>query len=412
MTQNLNAEVISIGTEILLGELTDTNSVFIARVLRDLGINLYFMTSVGDNQLRISDAIRTALARADVVITCGGLGPTVDDVTRESVAAATDRALAFHQSLLDQIAERFAGFKVKMTENNRRQAFLPEDAILIENPVGTAPAFIVEQGDGAVISLPGVPREMKYLMTERVIPYLRERYNLGIIKARILKTAGIGESSLDDMIGTDLLEQSNPTIGLAAHHGQVDIRVTAKAEQEALADQMIAEMEARIRERVGDFIFGADDDVLETVLVDLLNQRDDKLAVVQAGIGSPISDLIVAAPGGGDVLALKQVFDAPALMSSTYGFDEVSLRDQARSIAEQVSQESGATVGIVVVSNPDIDEDADDVESTIVVVYANGRSRERVYGFGGKSEIVREWVARWALSSAWRMIKEKDDVAG
>lgn len=412
MTQNLNAEVISIGTEILLGELTDTNSVFIARVLRDLGINLYFMTSVGDNQLRISDAIRTALARADVVITCGGLGPTVDDVTRESVAAATDRALVFHQSLLDQIAERFAGFKVKMTENNRRQAFLPEDAILIENSVGTAPAFIVEQGDGAVISLPGVPREMKYLMTERVIPYLRERYNLGIIKARILKTAGIGESSLDDMIGTDLLEQSNPTIGLAAHHGQVDIRVTAKAEQEALADQMIAEMEARIRERVGDFIFGADDDVLETVLVDLLNQRGEKLAVVQAGIGSPISDLIVAATGGGDVLALKQVFDAPALMSSTYGFDEVSLRDQARSIAEQVSQESGATVGIVVVSNPDIDEDADDVESTIVVVYANGRSRERVYGFGGKSEIVREWVARWALSSAWRMIKEKDDVAG
>src|SRR6185369_6662300 len=195
MPENINAEIVAIGTEILLGEITDTNSVFIAKALRDIGINLFFMTSVGDNEKRIADAIRIAMGRSDVVITCGGLGPTIDDMTRQGVAIATDRGLTFHQNLLDKIAERFTNFRAQMTENNQRQAFLPDNAILIENPVGTAPSFIVEHAGSVVISVPGVPREMKYLMTESVIPYLQEHFNLGkgIIKARVLRTAGIGE---------------------------------------------------------------------------------------------------------------------------------------------------------------------------------------------------------------------------
>src|SRR5664279_3009250 len=218
-TQDWNAEVIAIGTEILLGDLTDTNSVFIARTLRDLGVNLYFMTHVGDNEKRIADAIRIALGRAQIVITCGGLGPTIDDMTRQAVADATGRGLTFHQELLDQIAERFRGFRATMTENNRRQAYVPDNAVIIENPVGTAPSFAVENDERVVISLPGVPREMKFLMIEKVVPYLRLRYGISgkVIKAKILKAAGIGESALDEMIGKELLEASNPTVGLAAH---------------------------------------------------------------------------------------------------------------------------------------------------------------------------------------------------
>lgn len=154
MVDNINAEIIAIGTEILLGEITDTNSVYMARELRAIGVNLYYMTSVGDNLQRIADAIRLAMSRADVVITCGGLGPTVDDMTRQAVADATDRELEYQEWLYDQIAARFAGFKVKMTENNRQQAYLPAAAIAIENPVGTAPCFIVEHEGKAVISLP------------------------------------------------------------------------------------------------------------------------------------------------------------------------------------------------------------------------------------------------------------------
>src|SRR5690349_7594823 len=195
MTNSINAEIIAIGTEILLGEITDTNPVYIARLLRDIGVNLYYMTSVGDNEGRIANAIKIACSRAQIVITCGGLGPTIDDMTRQGVAIATDRGLTFHQDLLDKIAERFANFRAKMTENNQRQAFLPDNAILIENPVGTAPSFIVEHAGSVVISVPGVPREMKFLMTESVVPYLQEHFNLGkgIIKARVLRTAGIGE---------------------------------------------------------------------------------------------------------------------------------------------------------------------------------------------------------------------------
>ena len=239
MPENINAEIIAIGTEILLGEITDTNSVYIARLLRDIGLNLYYMTSVGDNEQRISDTIRIALSRAQVVITCGGLGPTIDDMTRQGVATATNRDLVFHQNLLDKIAERFTTFRAQMTDNNRRQAFLPAGAIVIDNPVGTAPSYIVEHEGKIIISLPGVPREMKFLMTESVTPYLREHFNLGngTIKARVLRTAGIGESLLDSQIGNELLQANNPTVGLAAHTGQVDIRITAKADSETQADR-------------------------------------------------------------------------------------------------------------------------------------------------------------------------------
>ena len=305
MTQNVNAEIIAIGTEILLGEITDTNSVFIARVLRDLGINLYFMTSVGDNEGRIADSIRIALSRAQIVITCGGLGPTIDDMTRQGVATATDRGLTFHQHLYDRIAQRFAGFRGTMTENNRRQAYVPDSAIIIENPVGTAPSFIVEQGDGVVISLPGVPREMKFLMNERVVPYLREHFSLGtnIIKAKVLRTAGIGESMLDDLIGTALLGAANPTVGLAAHSGQVDVRITAKAESVDEADAMIAVVEQELRSRIDPYVYGTDDAAISTALVSALKMRGGRVAVCEAGIGDTVSRRLIAESGGANVLA-------------------------------------------------------------------------------------------------------------
>lgn len=409
MAHNLNAEVISIGTELLLGELTDTNSVYIARMLRDLGINLYYMTTVGDNQERISNAICAALSRAQVVITCGGLGPTVDDMTRQAVAEATRRGLVFHQHLLDQIATRFASFKVIMSENNRRQAYVPENALPIENPVGTAPAFIVEHGNGVVISLPGVPREMKYLMTQNVLPYLQNKYQLGIIKARTLKTAGIGESTLDDLLGHDILERSNPTVGLAAHSGQVDVRITAKADHAHLAEQMIAEVEQEIRARVGQFIFGADNDRLEVVLADYLKQYGETLAVVQAGIGDVVAAAIEKS-GGGAVLAASRLFDDPHALrnSSTYP-GATTLRELAAQAARQIRMETGAAAAIAIVSLPDVNEDADITEGTALAVCTDTQTRERIYGFGARSEVAREWVRSWTLSTAWRMLKEKFD---
>lgn len=413
MAHNLNAEVISIGTEILLGELVDTNSVFMARTLRDLGINLYYMTTVGDNEVRIADSIRTALSRAQIVITCGGLGPTVDDMTRQAVASATDRGLTFHQNLLDQIAARFASFKVTMTENNRQQAYLPDNAITVENPVGTAPAFIVEHDEGMVISLPGVPREMKFLITEKIVPYLRERYNLGIIKARVLKTAGIGESALDDLIGRELLGQSNPTIGLAAHSGQIDIRLTAKADDESTADQMIADMESMIRSRANQFIFGADDDRLEDVLVAYMNQNDATIALVQAGIDDVITQAIHSTTAGKAVLKVSHVFANPEELRQTLSLnsnnDNTSLRDLALLAAKSSCEDGEASVGVAIVSLPDVDEDADVAQGTAIAIHTDQRARSRVYGFGAQSDVARDWVRSWSLSVVWRLLREKFD---
>ncbi len=399
--QNIGAEIISIGTEILLGEITDTNSVYIARRMRDIGINIFHMVSVGDNERRITETIKLALGRADVVITTGGLGPTVDDMTRQAVAQATGRELLFHQDLLDSIAARFAGFRSNMTANNRRQAFLPEDSILIENPVGTAPCFVVEYEGSVVISLPGVPREMKYLLDEQVIPFLKERYTLGIIKALNLRAAGIGESTLDDMIGSEILENVNPTVGLAAHSGVIDVRVTAKAEDEAAADVMIEDMAQRLRARIGSYIFGTDEHTIEAALVEQLRGLHGTLAISETGAGDYISRRVQSVPDSSTVLVQSEQFANAADL----GKPALGLQALAQEVAQRICDKSGSLVGIAVISDPErMADQADSDIGTAVAVVANGQSASRVYGFGSQSAEARLWPGTWALSRAWRML--------
>ena len=408
MKSNLNAEIIAIGTEILLGEITDTNSVFLARGLRDIGINLYYMTSVGDNEVRIANSIRLALSRADVVITCGGLGPTIDDMTRQGVAAATDRGLTFQQHLLDQIAARFGTFRVQMTENNKRQAYVPEDAIIIENPVGTAPSFVVDVGNKCVISLPGVPREMKFLFTEKVVPYLRERYGLTseIIKARLLKVAGIGESQLGEMIGTELQEASNPTVGLAAHSGQIDVRITAKATTEFEADQMIGEVEAQLRALIGSYVFGVDKDTIESALVNQLRADASGIAVTEVGIDPVISGRIEKTDGGVGVLLKIEHYDTPDDLAAALKTSAQPIRTLAEQAAKALAAAAQARVAVAVVAFPDINEQADSGEGSALAVVVGDQVRSRVYGFGGESETAKQWTGTWAMSMAWRMLRE------
>ena len=219
----MNAEIITSGTELLLGETVDTNSAYIARALRDIGVNLYFKTSVGDNVERMALALRQALARADVVIITGGLGPTVDDVTREAVTQATGRELALYPECMAQIETIFARWGRVVGENNKRQAYLPAGAIPIQNPVGTAPGFILETAEGTIIALPGVPREMERLMGDAVLPYLSGRLGAGgnIIKARTLRTVALGESWIDERIDAQM-RCANPdgrTGGSFRHRG-------------------------------------------------------------------------------------------------------------------------------------------------------------------------------------------------
>lgn len=277
------AEIITIGTELLLGEIVDTNAQSLARALRGIGMDLFRMSTVGDNPRRIAEAIQQALSRADIVLMTGGLGPTVDDPTREAVALAMGVDLEFHPELWEQVQARFRRYNRQPTENNKRQAMLPTGATAIENPVGTAPAFLYERGGKVVIALPGVPREMDHLLQHQVLPYLMTHYHPGVvILSHTLHTAGIGESQIDDLIG-DLEGMENPTVGLAAHSGQVDIRITAKASSPESAEALIQPVSQQLHERLGDWIYGMDDESLEGVAMRRLAEKGWKLAVVEAG---------------------------------------------------------------------------------------------------------------------------------
>lgn len=400
MSSQINSEIISIGTEILLGEITDTNSVYLAKALRDVGINVFYMTSVGDNRQRIADVIHQAMRRSNLVITCGGLGPTVDDMTRQAVADATERGLEFHQALYDQIAERFRGFRATMTDNNRQQAYLPAGAIAIENPVGTAPSFGVEHNGSLVISLPGVPREMKFLMNNKVIPLLKDKYDLGIIKARVLHTAGIGESMLDDLIGRSLLEASNPTVGLAAHNGQVDVRITAKADREVDADLLINGFEDELRKRIGKYVFGADSDTLDEVLQSVLSKLGATVSIVDAGLNGVLSTTL------GPTVAHSTSYESPDALRAALKLPDATLRQLTEAAAENQIQQTGSAVSIAVASLPDVEESEDAAEGTAVTVRMGDTVRTRVYGFGARSELVRSWIKTWSLAQAWWLLRD------
>ncbi|MBT3241220.1 MAG: CinA family nicotinamide mononucleotide deamidase-related protein [Chloroflexi bacterium] len=287
-----NAEIITIGTEILLGEIVDTNSRYIARVLRDEGIDLFWTSTVGDNVDRISEVIQASLKRSDIVITTGGLGPTIDDPTREAIAKAFNVTNEFQENLWQDVIERFKEYGKVPTENNKRQAYIPAGAMPIPNPVGTAPAFIMETSENVVISLPGVPSEMEVLLMNNVIPYLKEKFTLNeILKTRILRTAGVGESQIDELI-TDLEKSSNPTLGLSAHAGTVDLRITAKAENEIQADKLIKPMEEELRKRLGDMIFGVDEESLADAAMNNLSKIGWKLAIVESGLNGNLSQAL------------------------------------------------------------------------------------------------------------------------
>jgi nicotinamide-nucleotide amidase len=300
----MGAEIITIGTELLLGEILDTNTRLIARSLRSIGLDLYRTTTVGDNVARIAQAVGESLARAEAVLTTGGLGPTVDDPTREAIALALGVPTEFRPELWEQIQERFARFRRPASENNRRQAFIPRGAVAIENSVGTAPAFRAETDGSVVIALPGVPAELEVLLETEVLPYLRRRLKLqAVIHARVLHAAGVGESWLDERIA-DLETQANPTVGIAAHPGLIDVRITAKAPDAGRAASSIAAVEATIRERLGEAIFGADDETLGHVVLDHLHRRHWRLVVVEQGTSGR---LVSSLEGHGDSLLQGEV---------------------------------------------------------------------------------------------------------
>jgi len=373
-----SAEIITIGTEILLGEIVDTNTRHIALTLRDLGVDLYRTITIGDNMDRIASAIRDSMEHAEIIITTGGLGPTVDDPTREAVAKAAGVETEFREELWEQVVATISKYGRKPAENQKRQAMVPKGALGVLNPVGTAPSFIMESERNVIISLPGVPNEMEYILHESIVPYLQKRFDLHeVIKVRVLHTSGLGEGTIDEKIG-DLETLANPTVGLAAHTGVVDIRIAAKAESEADANAMIADIESQIHDRIGNAVFGADEDRLEEVVLNLVTQRGWTLVAVESGL---------------DGLLARKIPHVASFAELT----AASLMDALR--AARAESKADAALGVTV--------HMEDHSADMALITPRGEKTHRIT-YGGPPRSLPRWAMNLALNWLRTVAQESD----
>ena len=356
----MNAEIVSIGTEILLGEIIDTNSAYIAERLPALGIDVYYKHVVGDNLGRLAEVIGRARERADLVITTGGLGPTEDDLTREAIAAVHGEETAVDPELETWLRDLYKRRGNVMPERNIKQTWLIPSARAINNPRGTAPGWWVERDGKIVIAMPGPPSEMNRMWEEEVGPELAKRSTGTVLIKRTLKTAGLGESNVDEML-SHLLKGNNPSIGLYARADGVHVRMGAKAATPEEARALIAPVEAQMRVILQPHVWGADDDTFESVVGETLVQRGLTLAAMESCTGGLFSDTITNVPGssryfrGGIVsyaTEVKQIMGVDAAVISQHG---VVSAETAAAMAAAVRERLVADIGIGItgVAGPD-----------------------------------------------------------
>ncbi len=379
-----SAEILAIGTELLLGVTLDTNTQYLARALRDTGVDLYRTTIIGDNEDRIATAVREAIERCNILITTGGLGPTVDDPTRQAVAKAINTELRFHPELWEQILERFSKFGRTPTENNRRQAYIPAGAIVIPNSVGTAPAFRVDKGTSTIICLPGVPREMEYIYLNEVRPFLKSHYHLqGIIRVHTLHLSGVGESQVDSWIA-HLETLTNPTVGLSAHSGRIDIRITAKADDPEAADQMIAQLLPELRDLLGENLYGENETTLEAVIDEYLDVIGKRLTVMECGLGGLICD------------RLNALSTIPYCVQ--YNFDVPPIEDFKNRLEKQM-KEHKAGIGIGIKLIPGMNT------HTLYAIVLPYMDESCMFQYGGPSTLASLWASNYSLDLLRRTLK-------
>jgi len=352
----MQAEIVVIGTELLLGQIIDTNAAYLAQQLSNIGIDLYYKSTVGDNKRRIVEVLKLATGRSDLVITTGGIGPTLDDMTRESVAEVLGVPLEVQPHLLEQIKRMMGN---RYTENNARQAYIPAGALAIENPVGTAPSFLAPTPrGGAVVSLPGVPNELRYLMENAVIPRLKERFQIrAVIVSRTLKCVGLTESYIDEALDDLIKAGSNPTIGLLAQMqlGEIHVRLTAKAADEAAAAALITPLEVQVRQRLGNAVFGTDAVEYEQAVAELIRQRGLTIAVAESGVTGGVGHSLSTALADDKHFAAAVIAHQPAALEHLLDVRRTLLEahgpvspEVAAAMARGVRQRNDTDLGLAV----------------------------------------------------------------
>jgi nicotinamide-nucleotide amidase len=347
----LNAEILSIGTELLLGEIVDSNASFLAGELANLGINLFWVSQVGDNQRRLEDAIRLALSRSNIVLTTGGLGPTDDDLTREAIAAVLGETPAVDPDLERTLRARFRGMGRAMPEKNLKQAWLIPSGQPLLNPHGTAPGWLVTTpGDRIIASMPGVPIEMRGMWSKQIVPHLAGRAD-GTLVTETIKTFGSGESAVEQRLG-GLVTVANPSVATYAKRDGVQVRVAARATTRQEAQALLDPVVAQVRTILGNDIVGAETDSLASIVGELLRARSFKVATAESVTGGLIASYLTDVPGSSEYVLgglvaynehIKQTFGVPASIIDQHG---VVSPETALALAEAARTQFGASIGI------------------------------------------------------------------
>jgi nicotinamide-nucleotide amidase len=401
----MKAEIISIGTEILLGEIVDTNSAYIAARLPALGIDLYYQHTVGDNLGRLTSTVREAWERNDLVITTGGLGPTEDDLTREAIAAVLGEEPRVEPELETALRARFAQRQGNMPERNIKQAWLIPSARSIPNPRGTAPGWWVERKDKIIVAMPGPPAEMTRMWEEEVAPELARRNPGTVLVTRTLKTAGIGEGNLDEMI-SPLLKSTNPSIGVYARADGVHVRIGAKAPTASEAQALIEPVEKEARKILGPAIWGVDDDTLEKAVGRMLVERGLTLAAMESCTGGLLSDAITNVPGssryfrGGIVSYATEIKEAMGVDPAVIARHGVYSAETAIAMAGAVRERLGADIGIGItgVAGPDPQDWVPVGQVYVGLVDEMGKSESTNFLFNQGREAIKRRAVTQALA--------------
>lgn len=402
----MTVEFICVGTEILLGSIVNTNAAYLSEKCAGLGLSCYFQTVVGDNEERLTQVLETGMERSDIVILSGGLGPTEDDLTKEVAAKICGKELQLHQPSKKAIEKFFADRGMEPTDNNWKQAMLPEDGIVLENPNGTAPGVIMETEKATLILLPGPPNELRPMFEERVVPYL-EKLTSQVICSKTVKICGVGESKAETMVKDLIDAQENPTIATYAKTGEVHIRVTANAEDKKAAMKLIKPVVKELKNRFGNAVYSTEEEcTLEKAAADLLVANDLTVTCAESCTGGLLSARLVNVPGISDVYKMGVVTYSNKAKRRLLGVKKSTLQKYG-AVSVQTAEEmakgaaglfkADVAVAVTGIAGPDGGTEEKPVGLVYIACYVKGKAVVKEYHFAGNRDKVRESTVAAAL---------------
>jgi len=401
----MKAEILAVGTELLLGDIVNTNGQYIAKRLADMGIFVYHQSVVGDNVERLKEAYKLAFNRADLVIATGGLGPTKDDLTKETAAEFFERNLILHEESLEFIKSYFEKMNRTLNEGNRKQAYLPEGAKVLPNDNGTAPGCVIEEDSKILILLPGPPKEMIPMFEKQVVPYLL-KFQEGVLESKVLRILGIGEGHMAEKISDIIDNQANPTVAPYAKEGEVTLRITAKGETKEKADELIEPVEKAIRERLGEDIYGEGESTIEEVVAEILINRGLTIATAESCTGGLLAGKLINYPGISSVFIEGAItYSNEAKMArlnvnkeTLDAFGAVS-KETAAEMAQGIAMSAGTDIGISVtgIAGPGGGTEEKPVGLVYIGLCINGEVKTKELRLSGDRQKVRNRTVMNAL---------------